>query len=78
MSYKTWLARKEHATPFANQAVCRKCKYCSNVRSAWFCSGRGRYRKLTQKEINSSSPCFCPEYIPKDTNLQDNCRNGSF
>lgn len=61
----TWRKRIENATQYANEAVCQKCKYAEWIRTAAFCSGRGRPRKLTQKAWESNVPGFCPEYAPK-------------
>ena len=48
--YKTWLKRKANATPYANEAVCKKCIHAELVRTKAFCSGRGRARALTKAE----------------------------
>ena len=64
--YEAWLKRKANATPYANEAVCKKCKYAEYVRTKAFCSGRGTARTLSEKEWQNTNPCFCPEYEPKD------------
>ena len=64
--YTQWLKRKENASPYANEAICCRCKHCSWVRFQAFCSGRGRIRRLTEKEMSNTKPCFCPEYEPKE------------
>ena len=42
MSYKSWLKRKENATPYANEANCRRCIHGEWVRTSAFCNGNGR------------------------------------
>ena len=64
--YTAWIKRKENATPYANTAVCKKCKYGKWIRTSAFCSGRERIRKLTSKEWEDENPGFCPEFIPRD------------
>lgn len=64
--YKTWLKRKENATSYANEAVCKKCKHGEYVRTKAFCSGRGTAKALSEKEWQNTKPCFCPEYKPRE------------
>lgn len=64
--YEAWLERKSNATPYANEAVCKKCKYGKYVRTKAFCLGRGTTRALSEKEWQSTIPSFCPEYKPRD------------
>ena len=66
--YEAWLKRKADATPYANEAVCRSCKYGKWVRTKAFCSGRGRTRSLKQSEWDNLRPGYCPEYIPRKEN----------
>lgn len=63
--YETWKKRCDNATPYANEAVCQLCRHSEWVRTCAFCTGRGRPRKLTQKEWDDTHPCFCPEFEPK-------------
>lgn len=64
--YEAWLKRKGNATLYANEAVCKKCRYGEWIRTRAFCSGRGKVRALTQKEWEDTRANFCPEYIPKN------------
>lgn len=63
--YQTWLKRKENATSYANEAVCKKCKHAEWVKTKAFCSGKGKVRTLTLKEWENTKASFCPEYEPK-------------
>ena len=64
MSYKTWTKRKENATPYANDANCRRCRYGEWARTSAFCVGRGYARKIPLKEWWSDEKSYCPEYVP--------------
>ena len=63
--YEAWLKRKANATPYANEAVCKKCKHAKWGKTKAFCSGRGKVRTLTLKEWENTKASFCPEYEPK-------------
>lgn len=63
--YETWLKRKANATPYANEAVCKKCRYAEYVKTKAFCSGRGKARTLSEKEWQYITSHFCPEYMPR-------------
>lgn len=65
MSYKTWMKRKENATPYANEANCRRCKYGEWVRTSAFCVGRGYARKIPYGAWDTNKVSYCPEYEPK-------------
>ena len=64
-SYKAYQKRKENASPYANQANCRKCKYCEWVRTNAFCSGFGRPRKIKYAEWDTDKVGYCTQFIPK-------------
>lgn len=49
-SYKAWLKRKENATPYANKANCRKCRYGEWVRTSAFCNVGVRSKKIPYKQ----------------------------
>lgn len=68
--YEAWLKRKSNATPYANEAVCKKCKHAEYVKTKAFCFGRGTARALSEKEWENTNPCFCPEYKPRNVNLK--------
>lgn len=64
-SYKAWLKRKANATPYANEANCRKCKHGEWVRTSAFCSGRGRSVKIPHKTWEYDKTFYCPEFYPE-------------
>ena len=64
--YSSWLKRKENATPYANEAVCKKCKYGEWVRTSAFCTGRGRSKKIPDKVWFNTNASYCPEFVPKE------------
>ena len=47
--YEAWLKRKSNATPYANEAVCKKCKYAEHVKTKAFCCGIGTVSTLSEK-----------------------------
>jgi len=65
MSYKTWLKRKENATPYANKANCRKCRYGEWVRTSAFCTGQGIAKKIPYKSWDTDKIGYCPEFMPR-------------
>ncbi len=71
MSYKSWLKRKENATPYANEANCRRCIHCEWVRTSAFCSGDGKPKKIPYKQWDTCKTSYCPEYIPRKQKIEE-------
>lgn len=64
-SYKAWLKRKENATPYANEANCRKCRYGEWVRTSAFCNVGVRSIKIPYKQWAAAGTFYCPEFMPE-------------
>jgi len=67
MRYSTFLKHQETATPYANQANCRKCAYGEWVRTSAFCSGFGRSKKIPYKSWDTDKVGYCSKFIPKSS-----------
>ncbi len=63
--YKTWLKRKENATPYANKANCRKCRYGEWIRTSALGAGKGRAKKIPYKSWDTDKIGYCPEFMPR-------------
>lgn len=46
MSYKSWLKRKENATPYAYEANCKRCIHGEWVRTSAFCNSNGKPKRF--------------------------------
>ena len=71
MSYKSWLKRKENATPYANEANCRRCIHGEWVRTSAFCNGNGRPKKIPYNAWDTDKTSYCPEYIPRKQKIEE-------
>lgn len=70
-SYKSWLKRKENATPYANEANCRRCRYGEWVRTSAFCTGHGKPKKIPYKLWDTDKTGYCTEFMPKSEQGDD-------
>ena len=44
--YTAWKKRQEHASPYANEANCRRCKHSERVSIHAYCNGFGKPKKI--------------------------------
>ena len=63
--YTKWKERQKTASPYANEAVCRKCEYFEMVRSNAYCNGFVKPRKIP-KCVNVDKMGYCTQYCPKN------------
>ena len=66
-SYSKFKERQKSASPYAEQAICSKCKYCECVRTRAFCIGFGKYTKIPEKLFYSTKTGYCTRYYPKES-----------
>ena len=71
MSYKSWLKRKENATPYAYEANCRRCIHGEWVSTSALCSGHGKPKKIPYKQWDTCKTSYCPEYIPRKQKIEE-------
>lgn len=71
MSYKSWLKRKENATPYANEANCRRCIHGEWVRTSAFYNGNGKPKKIPYNAWDTDKTSYCPEYIPREQKIEE-------
>ena len=64
-SYERWKERQKNASPYANQAVCSKCRNCEWVRVHACCSGFGKATRLPSDAYWSQKPGYCTQFYPK-------------
>lgn len=65
-SYKAFKKRQENASPYANSANCRKCKYGEYVRTSAFCSGFGTPQKIRYSDWDTEKVGYCTRFLPKN------------
>ena len=73
-SYEAFKERQKNASPYANEAVCIKCKYCERINRAW-CNGFGRPRRLSEKSYWSNEVGYCTQYYPRQKEGEQNAAN---
>lgn len=65
-SYEAYQKRKENASPYANEANCRKCKHGEWVRTSAFCYGFGRPKKIGYANWDTDKVGYCTQFVPKE------------
>ena len=65
-SYKAFKKRQENASPYANNANCRKCKHGDWVRTSAFCSGFGKAKKIRYDEWDTEKTGYCTQFMPRE------------
>lgn len=71
MSYKSWLKRKENATPYAYEANCRRCIHGEWVRTSAFCNGNGKPKKIPYDAWDTDRLGYCSEFIPRQREIKE-------
>lgn len=64
--YKAFKKRQENASPYANNANCRKCKYGEWVRTSAFCSGFGKVTKIRYNDWDTEKTGYCTQFMPME------------
>ena len=65
-SYKAYKMRQENASPYANNAKCRKCKYGEWVRPSTFRSRFGKATKIRYADWDTEKSGYCTHFMPMD------------
>ena len=68
--YTEWKKRQENASPYANEANCRKCKYAELIYGRAWCNGFSKARRIPQKTYWDTMDGYCTAYFPKEREEQ--------
>ena len=68
--YTEWKKRKENASPYANEANCRRCKYSELIYGRAWCNGFSKARRIPQKAYWDTTDGYCTAYFPKEREEQ--------
>ena len=68
--YTEWKKRQENASPYANEANCRRCKYAELIYGRAWCNGFSKARRIPQKTYWSTTDGQCTAYFPKEREEQ--------
>ena len=66
--YTAWKKRQEHASPYANEANCRRCKHSERISIHAYCNGYGKPKKIPWKYYDTDKIGYCTEYYPMNEN----------
>lgn len=66
--YTAWKKRQEHASPYANEANCRRCKHSERVSIHAYCNGFGKPKKIPWKYYDTDKIGYCTAYYPMNEN----------
>lgn len=68
--YTEWEKRKENASPYANEANCRRCKYAELICGRAWCNAFSKARRIPQKTYWDTPDGYCTAYFPKEMEQQ--------
>lgn len=63
---KKWnqVKNKENATPYANEANCRKCRYGEWVQTSAYCNVGIKSRRIPYSQWAEQETFYCPGFVP--------------